>query len=178
MNNCWTNNFFYESQIHHCSRSMRWGKLENPIYSRRKSFRNLRKWGFSSGIWSKSFRNLRKWGEVWMIQKWWNGCWSKYWFVNLKSTIAAELKIDELRKNLEIWYIVEVKNQEFGFSMYLLWIDTTNINSKEIHTFDGSFIPFIILCNHFLNFIFEMDRFINTLLFMYLVVATYQIQLA
>lgn len=90
-------------------------------------------------------------------------------FVNLKLVIAAELEIDELRKNLEIWYIIEVKKQESGFSMYPLCISTTDKKAKEMHNFDGSFIPFIMLCNHFLNFVSKMDRFINTILFMYIV---------
>jgi len=48
------------------------------------------------------------------------------YFVNLKSAIATELKMDELRKKLKFRYIIEVKKQDPRFSMYLLCIDTTN----------------------------------------------------
>ncbi|KAG5577858.1 hypothetical protein H5410_057992, partial [Solanum commersonii] len=78
-------------------------------------------------------------------------------FVNLKATIIAELEIDEVRKNIEIRYIIEgnscpmkikndmgvrlyleVKKSELEFAMYPLCIDTTDKIGGEIHSFDGT----------------------------------------
>ncbi|XP_049365247.1 uncharacterized protein LOC125830067 [Solanum verrucosum] len=77
--------------------------------------------------------------------------------MNLKAAIIAELEIDEVRKNIEIRYIVEgnscpmkikndmgvrlyleVKKSEPGFAMYPLYIDTTDKIGGEIHSFDGT----------------------------------------
>ncbi|KAG5607401.1 hypothetical protein H5410_028893, partial [Solanum commersonii] len=78
-------------------------------------------------------------------------------FMNLKAAITAELEIDEVRKNIEIRYIVEgnscpmkikndmgvrlyleVKKSEPDFAMYPLCIDTTDKIGGEIHSFDGT----------------------------------------
>jgi len=78
-------------------------------------------------------------------------------FMNLKAAITAELEIDEVRKNIEIRYIVEgnscpmkikndmgvrlyleVKKSEPDFAMYPLCIDTTDKIGGDIHSFDGT----------------------------------------
>ncbi|KAH0709998.1 hypothetical protein KY284_011425 [Solanum tuberosum] len=75
--------------------------------------------------------------------------------MNLVSTIAAELNIDESRKNIEIRYIVEgnsspmnirtdmgvrlyveVKKREIEFGMYPLCIDTIDKDVVDIENFD------------------------------------------
>jgi len=78
-------------------------------------------------------------------------------FVNLISAIAAELDIDELKKNIEIRYVVEgnssplcirndmwvklyieIKKHEVRFSMYPLCIDTSEKSDEEIQNFDAT----------------------------------------
>jgi len=78
-------------------------------------------------------------------------------FMNLVSRIAAELNIDESRKNIELRYIVEgnsspmnirtdmgvrlyveVKKREIGFGMYPLCIDTIDKDVVDIENFDVS----------------------------------------
>ncbi|KAG5594704.1 hypothetical protein H5410_035936 [Solanum commersonii] len=78
-------------------------------------------------------------------------------FMNLVSTIATELNIDESRKNIEIRYIVEgnsspmnirtdmgvrlyveVKKHEIGFGMYPICIDTIDKDVVDIENFDVS----------------------------------------
>ncbi|KAG5622838.1 hypothetical protein H5410_008056 [Solanum commersonii] len=76
-------------------------------------------------------------------------------FMNLKALILAELKIDGVRKDIEIRYIVdgntcllktrndmsvklylEVRRNEPGIGMYPLCIDTTGKMVGQIHNFD------------------------------------------
>ncbi|KAG5601180.1 hypothetical protein H5410_032550 [Solanum commersonii] len=78
-------------------------------------------------------------------------------FMNLVSTIAAKLNIDESRKKIVIQYIVEgnsspmsirtdmgvklyveVKKREIGFGMYPLYIDTIDKKVGDIESFDVS----------------------------------------
>jgi len=78
-------------------------------------------------------------------------------FVNLNSAIAAELNVDESKKNMEIRYVVEgnssplcirndmgvklyieVKKHEVGFGMYPLCIDTSDKSDEEIQNFDAT----------------------------------------
>jgi len=77
--------------------------------------------------------------------------------VNLKSAIAAELNIDESKKNIEIRYVVEgnscplcirndmgvklyieVKKHEVEFGMYPLCIDISDRSDEDIHNFDAT----------------------------------------
>ncbi|KAG5629349.1 hypothetical protein H5410_001066 [Solanum commersonii] len=79
-------------------------------------------------------------------------------FMNLKVLILAELDINNVRKDIEIRYVVagnscplkikndmdvklylEVKMNEPGFDIYPLCIDTIEKMGGEIHNFDGTF---------------------------------------
>ena len=78
-------------------------------------------------------------------------------FMNLISTIAAELGIDDSKKNIDIRYVVEgnssplcirkdmgvklyveIKKHEAGFGTYPLCIDTSDKGVEEIINFDAT----------------------------------------
>ena len=84
-------------------------------------------------------------------------------FMNLISTIAAELGIDESKKNIDIRYVVEgnssplciqndmgvklyveIKNHEAGFGTYPLCIDTSDKGVEDIINFDAT--TGVIMC--------------------------------
>ncbi|XP_049351737.1 uncharacterized protein LOC125816194 [Solanum verrucosum] len=110
----------------------------------------------------KIYKRLSSGAEIWVSEVNYEGYKSdeivvgqSISFLNLKATISAELDIDVSRKNIEIRYIVEnnsslmkikndigvklyleVKQNEPGFAMYPLCIDTSEKIGGDVHNVD------------------------------------------